>query len=113
MDEEDTKETVVAVSGAKIIEVLSNPEKAFNILRDFCDNISTLTTSMHNLYEQHPIELGLLGVRVEVIVRSEGISEGIGKELLHTEFGSKGTARDILTHPISKEEANEHYKDRP
>ena len=97
---EEVEQTNVVISGADIKKVLANPDKAFDVLREFCDDISTLTESMDNLYEQHPIELGLLGVNVEVIVRSEAI----GKELLHNEFGCKESAQEILEHPIPKEE---------
>ena len=100
---EESKETVVAVSSAKIKEVLANPDKTFDTLREFCDDISTLTKSMHNLYEQHPIEFGLLGVQVEVIVRAQGL----GKELIHYEFGCRENAHKILSHPVSKEETHE------
>jgi len=96
----ENKETAVVVSGAKIKEVLTNPEAAFNMLKEFCEDVNALTVRMHNLYEQHPVEFGLLGVQVEVIVRSQGID----KELLHHEFGCKGDIHEILKHPVSKEE---------
>ena len=105
---EESKETVVTVSGAKIKEVLANPDKTFDTLREFCDDISTLTKSMANLYEQHPIEFGLLGVQVEVIVRAQGL----GKELIHYEFGCRENAHKILSHPVSKEETDEKSTER-
>jgi hypothetical protein len=101
---EETRETAVVVSGAEIKKVLTNPEAAFNTLEEFCDDITTLTVSMHNLYEQHPIEFSLLGVQVEVIVRSNGM----GKELLHHEFGCKGDIHEILKHPVSEEEVKQN-----
>lgn len=100
--EEETIENRVAVSGAKIIDVLKHPEKAFDVVQEFCGDVSTLTDSMKNLYEQNPVELSLLGVQVEVIVKSQAL----GNVLLHQEFGCRDDIHEVLAHPITKEEAN-------
>ena len=102
MSEEGSKETVVAVSGAAMMDALMNPERAFDLTAEFCSDVSALIQSMHNLYEQHPIEFALLGVQVEVIVRSNSLKS----ILLHQEFGCKEDMREVLAHPISKEEAD-------
>lgn len=98
---EHTKETGICVSGAKIKEVLSNPDKVLDVVKEFCDDVSALTVSMSNLYEQHPIEFGMLGIQVEVIVRSQALDT----VLIHNELGSKDSIGTVLEHPVSDEEA--------
>ena len=98
-EEEKTTENCVTVSGAKIVDILKHPEKAYDVIQEFCNDVSTLTDSMKNLYEQNPVELSILGVQVEVIVKSQAI----GKVLLHQEFGCRDDIHEVLAHPITKE----------
>lgn len=99
---ENEKETAVAVSGAKIVDVLKHPERAYDTLKEFCDDVSTLTDSMKNLYEQHLVEFTLLGMQVEVSVKSKAL----GTTFMSQEFGCRDDLKEVLAHPMTKEEAN-------
>lgn len=101
MRKEET-ESCVTISGAQIVDVLKHPERTFDTLKDFCDDISTLTDSMKNLYEQHLVELNLLGVQVEVVVKSETLDT----TLVRQKFGCRDELSKVLAHPVTKEEAD-------
>ena len=66
-----------------IKEVKKGPENFFQVVKEFCNDVKTLTERMQDLYKANMILLGLAGIGVQCkVVTSEG------KELADFSFGT-------------------------